>query len=294
MILVVGATGTLGRKVTRLLLSGGSQVRAMTRIVANADKLKAMGARPVRGDLGDADSIEFAVRGVRAVVAAAHGMLGRGDGASELIDDAGHRMLIDAAKNAGVEHFVYTSAMGASLDHPIDFWRTKAGVEQYLVDSGMAYTIIRPTAFMDMHAYQLIGKPVTEGKRVMLFGKGRNPRNFVAAEDVAKAVNGALQVPALRGQTIDIGGPENLSGHQVIETFERVSGRKAKVTHLPLGLLRSLSRAVRPLHPGISRVIRFGVIAETTDQTFDPSQLTSRIPITLTTLEDWARARTSS
>lgn len=293
MILVVGATGTLGRKVTRLLLRGGSQVRAMTRIVANTDELKALGARPVRGDLRDADSIEFAVRGVRAVVAAAHGMLGRRDGSSELIDDAGHRTLIDAAKNAGVEHFVYTSAIDASLDHPVDFWRTKARVEKYLAESGMAYTIIRPTAFMDMHAYQLIGKPVIEGKRVMLFGKGRNPRNFVAAEDVAKAINGALQVPALRGQTIDIGGPENLSGHQVIETFERVSGRRAKVTHLPLGFLRSLSLAVRPLHPGISRVIRFGVIAETTDQTFDPSRLTSRIPITLTTLEDWARARIS-
>lgn len=291
MILVVGATGTLGRKVTRLLLRGGSQVRAMTRIVAKTDELKALGARPVRGDLRDPDSIEFAVRGVRAVVAAAHGMLGRGDESSNVIDDAGHRMLIDAAKKAGVEHFVYTSALGASLDHPMDFWRTKAKVERYLADSGMAFTIIRPTAFMDMHAYQLIGKPVVEGKRVMLFGKGRNPRNFVAAEDVAKAINGALQVPALRGQAIDIGGPQNLSGHDVVETFERVGGQRAKVTHLPLGLLKTMSHAIRPLHPGISRVIQFGVLAETTDQTFDPSQFLRTMPIALTSLEEWARAR---
>jgi uncharacterized protein YbjT (DUF2867 family) len=291
MILVVGATGTLGRKVTRLLLRGGSQVRTMTRVIAQADELKALGARPVRGDLRDPDSLEFAVRGTRAVVASAHSMLGRGESASDLVDEAGHRALIDAAKHAGVEHFVYTSVVGASPDHPVDFWRYKARVERYLEESGLAYTIIRPTAFMDLHAYQLIGKAVIDGKRVVLFGRGRNPRKFVAAEDVAKVINGALQIPALRGQAIDIGGPENLTAHQVVETFERVSGHKAKVTHVPLGVLKVMSRALQPVHPGMARVIKSGIIAETSDQTFDASTHKSQIPITLTTLEDWARAR---
>ncbi len=291
MILVVGATGTLGRKVARLLLRGGSQVRAMTRVVADADELKALGAKPVRGDLRDPDSIEFAVRGARAVVAAAHSILGRRDSSSELVDDEGHRTLIDLARKAGVEHFVYTSVVGASPDHPIDFWRTKARVERYLEDSGMAFTIIRPTAFIDMHAYQLIGKPVMEGKRVMLFGKGQNPRNFVAAEDVAKAINGALQLPALRGQAIDIGGPENLTSHQVVETFEKVTGRKAKVSHLPLAVVRTMARAIRPVHPGISRIMKLGIVSETTDQKFDPSLFRSQMPINLTTLEDWIKNR---
>lgn len=263
----------------------------MTRVVADADELKAAGARPVRGDLRDPDSIEFAVRGMRAVVAAAHSILGRRDSSSEVVDDEGHRTLIDLAKKAGVEHFVYTSVVGASPDHPIDFWRTKARVERYLEDSGMAFTIIRPTAFIDMHAYQLIGKSVIEGKRVMLFGKGRNPRNFVAAEDVAKAINGALQLPGLRGQAIDMGGPENLTAHQVVETFEKVSRRKVKVTHLPLAVVRAMARAIKPVHPGISRVMKIGIVAETTDQTFDPSQFSSQMPIRLTTLEEWIRNR---
>jgi NADH dehydrogenase len=291
MILVVGATGTLGRKVTRLLLRGGSQVRAMTRVIADADELKAFGARPVRGDLRDPDSIEFAVRGARAVVAAAHSILGRRDSSSEIVDDVGHRKLIDLAQKAGVEHFIYTSVVGASPDHPVDFWRTKARIERYLEESGMAYTIIRPTAFIDMHAYQLIGKQVIEGKRVMLFGKGRNPRNFVAAEDVAKAINGALQLPAMRGRTIDMGGPENLTAHQVVETFERVSGRRAKVSHIPLAVVRAMSRAISPVHPGISRIMTQGIIAETTDQTFDPSQFRLEMPIGLTRLEDWITNR---
>jgi NADH dehydrogenase len=147
---------------------------------------------------------------------------------------------------------------------------------------------------MDLHAYQLIGKAVVEGKRVVLFGKGQNPRNFVAAEDVAKAISGILEIPAMRGQTIDMGGPENLSGHQVVEVFERISGRKAKVTHVPLPVLKAMSKAIKPLHPGISRVIQSGVLSETTDQKFDPSQFRTRIPITLTTLDEWAKARTSA
>ncbi|MDO8501635.1 MAG: SDR family oxidoreductase [Gemmatimonadaceae bacterium] len=291
MILIVGATGTLGGKVARTLLANGQPVRAMTRELANGDKLQSLGAKIVRGDLRDRESLDFALRGVSTVIAAAHSMLGKGEDASELVDDAGHRGLIESAKQAGVRHFIYTSVVGASPDHPVDFWRTKARVERYLQDSGLTWTIIRPTAFMEIHAYQLIGKPVMEGKRVVLFGPGRNPRNYVAAEDVAKVVVGALQIPSLRGEIIEVGGPENLTAHEIVQTFERVSGRKAKVTHLPLGVVRALSRAMKPLHPGVSRVLRVGVINETTDQTFDPSLMRSRVPVTLTRLEDWVRSR---
>ena len=281
----------LGRNVSRILLAGGHQVRTMTREVSRADELKKLGGRPVRGDLRDPESLEFALRGVQTVVAAAHAMLGRRDESSQTIDDVGHRTLIDAAKEAGVEHFIYTSVIGASANHPIDFWRHKARVERYLQESGLTYTIVRPTSFIDMHAYQLVGKAVVEGKRVVLFGKGMNPRNYVAAEDVAKAIVGALSIPSLRGEVIEIGGPDNLTAHQVVETFERVSGMKAKVTHVPLAAVRTMARAIRPLHPGISRVMRVGVLNETTDQTFDPAVLRSRIPITLTRVEDWARSR---
>jgi NADH dehydrogenase len=291
LILVVGATGTLGRKVTRTLLAGGEQVRAMTRIVANADGLKALGAQPIRADLRDVDSMEFALRGVTAVVASAHSILGRGENSSEIVDDLGHRTLIDMARGAGVEHFIYTSVIGASVDHRVDFWQRKARVENYLRESGLTYTIVRPASFIEMHAYELIGKAVLTGKRVVLFGSGNNPRNFVAAEDVAKVIAGALKVPSLRGETIEVGGPENLTTNEVVRTFERLSGNKAKVTHVPLTVARTMSHVMRPTHPGLSRIMKIAVVNETTDQSFDPSLMRSRIPVTLTRLEDWARDR---
>lgn len=291
MILVVGATGNLGRKVVRSLRAAGEDVRAMTRVVAKADELKALGARPVRGDLTDPESIDFAIRGARAVVLAAHSILGRGSESSDLVDDLGHRAIIDMAKESGVEHIVYLSVIGAAHDHPIDFWRTKAGIERHLRDSGVGYTIIRAAAFMEVHAYQLIGKAVLEGKRVVLTGRGTNPRNFVAAEDVAKVVVGALRIPSLRGETLDVGGPENLTARQVVEVFRRVSGRKAKVRHIPIAAVRALARVMKPVHPGVSRIMKLAVWHETSDQTFDPALLRTKIPVTLTSLEQWAASR---
>ena len=288
MILVVGATGTLGNLVTRALIAKGHSVRALTRNPSKATALAAAGAEVVRGDLRDVESLRSATHDVSTVVSAAHSILGRGADSSEAIDDTGQRSLIDAAKNAGVEHFVFTSVRGASPDHPVDFWRTKFKVERYLVDSGLAWTIVRPTAFIEMHAYELIGKAVMSGRRVVMFGPGKNPRNFVAAKDVAALIVLAIEDESLRGEIIEIGGPENLSSAQVAETFEKAGGRKAKVSHLPLGLVSVLSRAFRQVHPGVSRVMSAGVVSETTDQTFDPTQFLARYPIRLTPLEEWA------
>jgi uncharacterized protein YbjT (DUF2867 family) len=266
----------------------------MSRSLAKTDELKAIGARPVRADLRDPDSLEFALRGVKVVVAAAHSLLGRGDDGSEHIDLEGHRRLIDQARDAGVEHFVYTSVVGASHDHPVDFWRAKAKIEDHLRASGIDYTIVRPTSFMETHAYMLLGKYVLEGKRVLLFGKGNNKRNFVAAEDVAKAIVGAIRVPSLRNEAIDIGGPENLSAREVISVFERVSGKKAKVSGVPLYMIRAMAVAAKPAHEGISRILKLAVLNETTDQTFDPSAARSRLPLSLIRLEEWVANRLSA
>jgi uncharacterized protein YbjT (DUF2867 family) len=291
LILVTGGTGTLGTLVTRRLLETGHRVRVMTRTQSKADDLKKRGAAIVKGDLRDPESLEFALRGVTTVISATHSMLGKGENSSDIVDDEGMRSLIDNAKVAGVANFIFVSVFGASLDHPVDFWRTKARMERYLRESGMAYTIIRPTAFMEMHAQELIGKFVFKGQRVLLFGAGRNPRNFVAAADVAELVVRAVDDFGMRGDVIEIGGPENLTDRQAIAAFERASGKRAKVSSIPLSFLRMVSFALGRIHPGISRIIRSGIVAETTDQMFDPGLFLSRTSLPLTKLDDFARER---
>src|SRR2546429_4355785 len=153
MILVVGANGFLGRETVRQLLTAGQRVRAAARVPDTVADLKQLGAEVVHADLIDAASLASACNRIDAVFAAAHSLMGVGKYASHLVDGAGHHALIDAAKAAGVKRFVYTSALGASPEHRIDFFRTKAGVEKYLARSGLGFTILRPTAFMEWHVH---------------------------------------------------------------------------------------------------------------------------------------------
>ena len=76
----------------------------------------------------------------------------------ELLDVLRARLV--AARDAKVEHFVYTSALAARENHPIDFFRTKHEIEEGLRDSHMPYTILRPAAFMEQHVHGFIGKPL--------------------------------------------------------------------------------------------------------------------------------------
>lgn len=290
MILIVGATGDLGGHVARQLLQQGHQVRAMTRDPRRARTLADAGAEVVRGDLRRVDSLREATRGVQAIVSASHSVMGAWLSSSKRVDDVGQRALIAAAKDAGVGHFVFISGMGASDSHAVDFFRTKARIESHLKVSGLFHTILRPGPFMEFHTYKLIGQAVRAGKRVVLFGDGINPRNYVAAGDVARFVVLALTDARLRGMTIELGGPENLTSMEIVGVFERLTGTKAVVTHLPLPVVRVLSRVASPVHSGVSRIFKVGVLTETTDQRFNPAPL-SRYPVPLTRLEDWARAR---
>ena len=191
LVLVVGATGVLGSATVRRLRAAGQRVRGMTRHARRMPDVEALGAERI-GDLTDAASLARACAGVDRVFAAAHGALGRGRYRSETVDDAGHRALIDAARHARVGRFVYTSALGAAPNHPVDFFRTKWATERYLAASGLAYVVLRPSALMEWHAHAFNGKAVLEKGRAVIPGSGSKPRNFVAARDVANIRHAAL------------------------------------------------------------------------------------------------------
>ncbi len=290
MILIVGATGALGSALSKRLLEQGEPVRAMTRNTENAAELKALGAEIVPGDLCDPASLRRACVGVEKVVASAHSIFGRGAEASKHVDGRGHKDLIDAAKDADARHFVYISMEGVE-SNPTPFARFKQEVEQYLKTSGLSFTILRPTFFMETHAHTMIGQPILETGKATLFGKGNSPRNFVAADDVAEYALIALHDDHAKGQTIEIGGPENLTNMEVAALYEKLAGRTAKVSHMPRMALRVMSGLLRPFHPGLSQVMKFSLWADTSDQTFDPGETLKQYPMELTRLEDWARER---
>jgi uncharacterized protein YbjT (DUF2867 family) len=290
MNLVVGATGNLGSAVTRMLLAQGGSVRILARSQSNYRPLADAGAEVVVGDLTDPASLRQACADVDRVFDAAHSLLGRGKTRSALVDGAGQRQLIDAARAAGVGHFVFTSVRGVSTDHPVDFCRTKYAIEQYLRSSGMPFTILRPTAYYIPHA-TLIGDALLKHRKATIFGRGNNRRNFVAIADVAKLAVRVLSDPQVRNQVIEVGGPDNLTNNQVAELYARAAGIEPKLTHVPRAVLRLMAALVRPVQPGLSSVMTWALYSDTADETFDPTPMLQKYPMTQTRLEDWIRAQ---
>jgi uncharacterized protein YbjT (DUF2867 family) len=293
MILIVGASGRLGSVVAQRLLAQGKPVRVMTRTPLNLAHLQQQGAEVVSGDLRKPASLMSACQGVEQVLAAAHALTGKGDNNLHTVDDVGNRQLIDAAKVIGVKHFVFMSVLGASPDAPLEFFRIKYRTEEYLRASGLSFTILRPNAFMDLWA-QLVGQPIVEQGKTTIFGRGNNPINFVAVEDVARFVCAALEDPGAGNRVIEIGGPENLTLNQLAEIFEHVSGRQAKKRHVPLLMMRAMSILMQPVNPALSRLIRLGVFMETANLCYDMTETARAFGIQLTTLEQVARRATTS
>jgi uncharacterized protein YbjT (DUF2867 family) len=290
MILVAGGTGVLGGAIARRLLESGRPTRVMTRRRERARALEDRGAEVVVGDLRDRASLDTACRGATHVITTANAFGGTGPDSVLAIDERGNRQLVDAAGAAGVRQFVFTSALLPEAYRAIDYFAAKFATEDYLRESGLTWTILRPTAFMETWA-PIIGEPLVRTGSTRIFGSGRNPLNFVAVEDVAAVAVLTLDRPDARGAYVDVGGPENLTLLDVAAIFEQVTGRTGKRTHLPVPLLRVLGTILRPFNPVFARQVRAGALVATVPQTFDPAPMLARFPVRLTRLEEWVRSR---
>lgn len=294
MILIVGVTGVLGRETARQLRAGGYRVRGLTRNPYRAEDLKELGVEVVQGDLVDRASLEKACQGIEAVLACAHQLMGVGRYKSEAVDDEGHRALIDAAKDTGVRHFVYTSMQNVDLNHSIDFLRTKAAIEVYLQSSGLSYTILRPPAFMEWHVHNLLGKSILETGKITIFGSGNNPANYMAGRDAAYLAVLALTDPSMKNRIVEMGGPNNVTKNQIVEMYARFSGKKPKVRNVPTGMMKAMAPIMRPIQPVVSRLMLMSVWADTTDQSYDPTSMLQEFPMTLTGVEDFIREQVAN
>lgn len=286
-VLVAGGTGTLGRSIVGRLLRQGPAVRVMTRSPDKAADLRATGANIVRADLRDPASLAAACSGVTHIMTTANAFSGKGSESVSAVDEAGNRNLVDAAKQAGVRQFVFTSGRLPPAFLGIDYFAAKARTEDYLRQSGVPFTILRPTAFMETWA-AILGEPILRKGKASIIGSGTLPINLVAVDDVAAVAVMTLDRPDAVNAVVEIGGPENLTQLQVVETFERIAGRPAKRSHLPVWLARILPPLLRPFNPVLARQIAMGALTATVPQPFDASAMLANYPIAQTRLEDWA------
>ncbi len=235
MILVVGSTGHLGSEIVRLLRERGEAVRGLVRSTSapeNVARLHDMGVETTVGNLRDRASLDEAVRGVRTVISTVSIIRTAQEGDSfEATDAAGNISLIDAAKAAGVEHFVFVSFDQAGFpDTPLT--AAKRSVEEHLRSSGTEYTILQPPPFMDVWlGPMLFGDPASGP--VKIYGPGDRKVPYILQHDVARVAVYAATNPAARNKTLRFGGPEGITQRDVVRAFEEALGKPIDVTEVP-------------------------------------------------------------
>lgn len=286
-LLIVGASGVLGSAAANHFREKGFNITVFIRNKNKAADLEKAGMKVIIGDLTDPESIINCCKNVDVVVTAAHGLLGRGKNKSKNVDEAGHKLLIDEAKKSGVKHFIYTSVHNVSANHPVDFFRTKHLIEQYLMSSGVNYTILRLPAFMEWHAYNLLGKNIVEKGKTTILGTGNNPTNFIAVKDIVAALDKIILNENYYRQSIPLAGPQNMSRNQVAELFGQALNIHPKVGHVPVAVLKVFSVLLQPLHPGIARIMKFSLATEHSDETMQINSSIQQFGLKPTTMEEF-------
>jgi uncharacterized protein YbjT (DUF2867 family) len=258
MILVVGATGLLGGEICSRLSVRGDSVRALARKTsdgAKVQRLKSLGVEVVEGDLRDRASLEAACRGATTVISTATTTLSRQPGDSIAgVDQDGQLQLVDAARQAGVAQFIYVSYSGnIEVDCPLH--TAKRTVERRLRESGLTYTILRPSVFMEVWLSPALGFDFSKGT-ARLFGTGERPISWISLGDVAEFAVRCIGHPAARNAVIELGGPEALSPNDVVRTFEEVTGRHFETQRVPETVLEAQWRdAADPLQKSFAALM---------------------------------------
>ena len=291
MNLVVGATGILGGEICRQLVAAGKPVRALVRSTsdqAQVGALKALGIETVVGDVRDRASLDAACQGIKAVISTTSAVplsYQPGENDIQSVDTDGVMNLIAAAQAAGVEHLIYTSFSG-NLDLDFPLRNAKRTVEQYLKESGLTYTILRPSCFMEAWLSPALGFDAANAKAT-IYGTGEQPLSWISFRDVARFAVASLDNPAARNATLELGGPEALSPLEVVQIFEQVSGKTFEVQHVPEQALAaqqaSATDALEQTFSGLMRCYAQG-------DPIDMDAVLAAFPIKLTAVRDYAES----
>jgi uncharacterized protein YbjT (DUF2867 family) len=218
MILITGATGTVGRQLVAELVAGGVGVRALSRTPERAG-LPA-GVEVVAGDLGRPETLGAALEGVEQVFLLSGGPEGPSHDTN----------LIGAAKQAGVAHVVTLSVLGAGhgAGDPITRWHL-AG-ERAVADSGMAWTVLRPGAFM---SNALMWTPTIKAQDTIYVPFAQAKTAAIDPADIAAVAARALTEPGHENKTYPLTGPELLCAADQVDTLGTALGRPLRLVDVP-------------------------------------------------------------
>jgi uncharacterized protein YbjT (DUF2867 family) len=246
MLLLTGATGSIGSRLLPLLLEGGTDVRCLVR------EPRRLGERRVDvqialGDLGEMSDpylVRQALRGVDTVVHLAATIRDQPPRRLEELNGLATIRLLRAAERSGVRRFVFFSALDAYAAQRTRFFRAKWLAEQAVDSSPLETTVFAPSIVYDhSDPWITLLRRFSFLPVLPVSGRGRAAFQPIWAADVARCVTAAL---GREGQPrYELAGPETLTYDQMSDLVSRAAGRPRPLVHMPLPLVRSGLIALR-------------------------------------------------
>src|SRR5215510_931794 len=223
MIFVTGASGDVGNNLVRRLVEHGKPVRAM---VGHVDKaiVRLKDVEPkieiVKGDVTRPETLTEWMEDVDIVVHLVAIALEKGKRTYDLINIQGTKNVVDVAKKAGVKRFINMCQNGATADSPYAFLRSKGLAQQYVAESGLKWTALRPSViwgpqdeFANVQARLIRMTPVI----YPIVGNGKAPFQPVYIGDVVEAIVKCIDDLSTSGKEYELGGPEVLTYEQIVD-----------------------------------------------------------------------------
>ncbi len=289
--LVTGGTGFVGASVVEKLVTERETVVVLTR---NPDYVprsrRVAGSYYVKGDVFDPKSLEYAMEGCDAVINAvqfenAPFENSRKGFTYERVDGEGTQIQVEVAKKAGVKRFIYMSGAGTKEGRTEPWFKAKLCAEKAVRESGMQWTIFRPSWIYgpqdhSLNKFALFARFLPF---IPIIGTGNEKIQPVYVKDVATLIWQALNRLDTAGKIFEVGGPQEFTMREIVQTMLRVSGKRRFILAHPKPLMKFIARLLqylpsRPLTPE-------GVDFITMEEKVDTKELLQTFPISLTPLE---------
>lgn len=242
---MTGATGFVGGHMARRLIDGGHELRCLAKGSSDpgAETLRDMGAEIVAGNILDVDSVTAAAEGAEVFVHLVGIIFERRGATFEQIHVNGTVNALAAASMAGVKQYIHMSALGTGPDAESAYHQTKWAAEEAVRGSGLPYTIFRPSTivgpggdFIDMLVGQVRRTPL-----VPVIGNGNYRMQPISVFDVSACFANSINNPRALNQIYEIGGPEQLTYNEMMETIFRMMDKRRIRTHIPVFMVRPVA-----------------------------------------------------
>ena len=289
-VLVTGPTGFVGRRVVQKLIEHSYQVRCLVHSPGRERIFPPDMVDVYYGDINNADALAGAMQGVDQVVHLVAVIRENGTATYDSVNRQGVENVVSAARAAGsVQQFVHISAVGSVNNPEFPYLQSKWQGEQAVINSGLPYTIVRPSIVFGKGDEFLnsLAALVRLFPMVPVISSGRNRLQPIWVDDLAQCIALSLSRHDLQGHTLELGGPEQLSYNQIVGSVARAMGKRRIRLHVPMWMMRigvAIMQALMarpPINSEMLNMMRVRNVAEPgmVEQTFGftPASLESNI-----------------